>query len=162
MQAELDSRAAATPEASPNKQQAKRDSSVDTSSALWHELDVARADAASAKACAAEARANAESAASQLQQLASLHSGFLQDAQKLLYGTEDPQNDASCHNVLTQLERVLQQKGALEQRLSETRQRLCMEQESAVQVSCAHSHFPTFIRMIYPLHRCSKRSCDSA
>jgi hypothetical protein len=118
-------------------QQMRQDSSDDTSSALWHELDVARGDAAAAKGCAAEARANAESAASQLQQLKSLHLGFLQDAQKLLCGAEDSQNGASCHGVLTQLKRVLQHKSTLEQRLADTRQRLVEEQESAVQVPSA-------------------------
>lgn len=114
--------------------------SDNTSSALWQELDVARNEAASAKASAAEARANAESAVVQLEQLGSTHRGLLNDIRDLLCGPGAPQPDSSCQGIIAQLERCMQQRSSLEQQLSETRKRLVEEQESAVEVS------------LYPLH----------
>lgn len=120
---------------------------------------MARGDAATAKACAAEARANAESAAAQLEQIKSSHSSFLQDVQRLLCGTDDPQNGASCHGILTQLEMDLQHKSALEDRLSETRKSLFEEQEAVVQVllySFMHSHCHP---IVLPCDRLLKNCC---
>ena len=133
LQADLELGSAPLPEPSADVQHAKESIDDDTSSALWQELDVARGDAASAKASAAEARANAESAAAQLEHLQSSHAGFLHDIQRLLCDTDDV-HGATCQGLLTKLERVLQQRRDLEDRLSDTRTSLAEEQGAAVQV----------------------------